>query len=342
MSVVKPLSNINWANTAAPADVVYPSVIEPSGYAQDEPLPHEEFNGILKRISDWTQWLDDIFDASGRLTLGSSATLDMTSGTTTLTTTSLDITSTATTIGGLAVTLGSGGITVVDVNGDLTVDQNATVSGNTSLNGSLDVTGAAAFDGTLTANTQVICNANLTVVGNTFANSDLAVGGSASADEFVGTLLGTARVSNYLTAGKPGLVGNTIPKAAGTFSIATDGSGAFASAGTVIKYNLSFITSTIGNASTSDAYRLFRFEFDDEPVAGYEPVGLHYTLHRLPVDFGLPSTDPDPVLQGLVFDNLGTSTVDIAAHRTGTTAGWLVAGALGRPNTTYFLSIIVY
>lgn len=72
MSVTKPTSVLDWANSPpSPSDVAYPATaIEDAGYAENDPLPHEEFNGIMARVSEWVQFVDDSFGASGQWVAG--------------------------------------------------------------------------------------------------------------------------------------------------------------------------------------------------------------------------------------------------------------------------------
>lgn len=57
---------MDWANTAAPADVQYPAAgVEAAGYANNDPFPHEEANGIFARISEHISWLREIFPGAG-------------------------------------------------------------------------------------------------------------------------------------------------------------------------------------------------------------------------------------------------------------------------------------
>jgi hypothetical protein len=57
---------MDWANSAAPADVQYPAAgVENAGYANNDPFPHEEANGIFARISQHVSWLREIFPGTG-------------------------------------------------------------------------------------------------------------------------------------------------------------------------------------------------------------------------------------------------------------------------------------
>jgi hypothetical protein len=57
---------MDWANSAAPADVQYPAAgVENAGYANNDPFPHEEANGIFARISEHVSWLREIFPGAG-------------------------------------------------------------------------------------------------------------------------------------------------------------------------------------------------------------------------------------------------------------------------------------
>lgn len=74
MGATKPTDKLDWANSAAPADVSYPAAaVEASGYLEGEELPHEEFNGILVRIDEWLEFLDRTFNINGDLSLDGSA-----------------------------------------------------------------------------------------------------------------------------------------------------------------------------------------------------------------------------------------------------------------------------
>lgn len=61
----RPTDGMDWANSAAPADVVYPPAgLEAAGYANNDPVSHENLNGLLERISEHFIWLREIFDGS--------------------------------------------------------------------------------------------------------------------------------------------------------------------------------------------------------------------------------------------------------------------------------------
>ncbi len=56
----KPSDQVDWASSAASADINSPTPgQEASGYLYNQALPHDEFNYVLKNLTDWIGYLDD-------------------------------------------------------------------------------------------------------------------------------------------------------------------------------------------------------------------------------------------------------------------------------------------